>query len=876
MSRVAWMVPKAVSRIVTENKGTEEEGGDSDDDDSDEDDSDEDDCDDDEDEEGSRKNGPKQKKRTFSEMVADNGKKHEQAKKKQQQGRNSNRRFEVDSEKGRQVLITYKSWLRVQKSGVSSLFQCQACLHASPGDRPKAAIVNGVTATRMDKLTEHSKDSTHKNNVLEFQKKAAKAAKSSAGVKDHFDGPDLLWKRTLGCFLIMTQKQWAVDSVKDLLETMQEAGLQVSYDHLGNGRNGWSNRILLAGYKVALRQLLGRGNNALMAGYFPQGMPFGFSGDGSNDRSQREQECLVIRQLNSQGRPEDVFLGLFELNLHDSEDHLSPDSLCIYKCYDKAFKMLEEGKAFDFNLREGKWSRALVGGSVDGASVMIGKHRGVAARMKEGSPWSVFLHATAHVTQLFVGDAFKAVPYVKEWRDTVQKVYIFYSQSGKKNFSLHEIAKELEIEGILKISGTHGIRWVAAQRRTLVALMIDLTAVIVDLEMTAKRDCGAAYGTMTPAGTFMGKSAMFVFEDLGQGRRYKGTITAVFEGATALRDTFTVYFQFDKKYVVYSREEIVLAFTDESRNGLSEHPAFVLMTELQQFRFVSFTYFMLDVHDTLSRMSKSFQARSGIISDIIDNLGFALADFDALKTICGPQERGFLAAVKEEDNSFGGTVLQNRQEAEAQNGPLQDDRRVLLESLSADSTRRFKEVLSDPTIKQLAIFDQRQWPPLDVAPVTALADFGNEELLSLCKDRFGQFFEDVDAEALTNQWKRLKKTIQSGGMRLKKFKDLWADAVVQYQDEYGYVLRMVVIMLLMPTDTSEAERIFSLMNNIKSKTRSTLGNDVLVSLMMWHYVWGSVERADFPYKAVLDQIRADASAEDISMYGHKLADSKTV
>ena len=173
MSRMAWKVPKVVSRIVTEQKGTEEEGGDSDDDDSDEDDSDEDDCDDDEDEEGRRK---KQKKRTFSEMLADNGKKQEQAKQKQQQGRNSNRRFEVDSERGRQVLITYKSWLRVQKSGVSSLFQCQACLHASPGDRPKAAIVNGVTATRMDKLTEHSRDSTHKNNVLEFQKKAGKAA----------------------------------------------------------------------------------------------------------------------------------------------------------------------------------------------------------------------------------------------------------------------------------------------------------------------------------------------------------------------------------------------------------------------------------------------------------------------------------------------------------------------------------------------------------------------------------------------------------------------------------------------------------------------------------------------------------------------------
>ena len=40
---------------------------------------------------------------------------------------------------------------------------------------------------------------------------------------------------------------------------------------------------------------------------------------------------------------------------------------------------------------------------------------------------------------------------------------------------------------------------------------------------------------------------------------------------------------------------------------------------------------------------------------------------------------------------------------------------------------------------------------------------------------------------------------------------------------YVYVLRLVVFMLLIPLDTSEAERIFSLMNDIKTSQRTQLG-----------------------------------------------------
>ena len=34
---------------------------------------------------------------------------------------------------------------------------------------------------------------------------------------------------------------------------------------------------------------------------------------------------------------------------------------------------------------------------------------------------------------------------------------------------------------------------------------------------------------------------------------------------------------------------------------------------------------------------------------------------------------------------------------------------------------------------------------------------------------------------------------------------------------YGHVLRLAAILLLIPLDTSECERIFSLMNNIKDE-----------------------------------------------------------
>ena len=50
-----------------------------------------------------------------------------------------------------------------------------------------------------------------------------------------------------------------------------------------------------------------------------------------------------------------------------------------------------------------------------------------------------------------------------------------------------------------------------------------------------------------------------------------------------------------------------------------------------------------------------------------------------------------------------------------------------------------------------------------------------------------------------------------------------------------YVLRFVVFMLLVPVDTSEAERIFSLMNDIKTHGRTRLQQHNLNAMMVWNY-----------------------------------------
>ena len=79
----------------------------------------------------------------------------------------------------------------------------------------------------------------------------------------------------------------------------------------------------------------------------------------------------------------------------------------------------------------------------------------------------------------------------------------------------------------------------------------------------------------------------------------------------------------------------------------------------------------------------------------------------------------------------------------------------------------------------------------------------------------------------------LKETINaSNGLRSLKFHELWARMLTHFTDEYSRVLRLVVVALLIPADTSECERVFSLMNDLKTSGLSCLGQANLKNMLM--------------------------------------------
>ena len=86
------------------------------------------------------------------------------------------------------------------------------------------------------------------------------------------------------------------------------------------------------------------------------------------------------------------------------------------------------------------------------------------------------------------------------------------------------------------------------------------------------------------------------------------------------------------------------------------------------------------------------------------------------------------------------------------------------------------------------------------------------------------------------------------------------------------MLRLVVISLLIPADTSECERIFSLMNDIKTAERNRMGQQNLTNLMLWHFVARKMEEdgtrssaaishSDVPVMAILKEFREMAGVK---------------
>ena len=150
--------------------------------------------------------------------------------------------------------------------------------------------------------------------------------------------------------------------------------------------------------------------------------------------------------------------------------------------------------------------------------------------------------------------------------------------------------------------------------------------------------------------------------------------------------------------------------------------------------------------------------------------------------------------------------------------------------MKAHIQSRFGKVLENEIFQNLSVFDTKHWPSKDV-----LKESYVDEMKALFRS-FKHFYDENETEAaLLEQWHVLKmEIISSSGLMNLGFHELWARMLVKFSDEYPLVLRLVVIMLLIPMDTSECERIFSLLNDMKTSERNSLGQVNLRNLMKWY------------------------------------------
>lgn len=96
----------------------------------------------------------------------------------------------------------------------------------------------------------------------------------------------------------------------------------------------------------------------------------------------------------------------------------------------------------------------------DGATVMLGKHNGVAALLKRQIPHLTEQHCVAHREDLGIDDAWKNVPMMRDVETLLRTVYSTFSRSTVKRGKMEDLAKILD-EDTLSFRPLNEVRWLS-------------------------------------------------------------------------------------------------------------------------------------------------------------------------------------------------------------------------------------------------------------------------------------------------------------------------------------------------------------------------------------------------------------------------------
>uniref|UniRef100_A0A3B5RDB6 DUF4371 domain-containing protein n=1 Tax=Xiphophorus maculatus TaxID=8083 RepID=A0A3B5RDB6_XIPMA len=166
---------------------------------------------------------------------------------------------------------------------------------------------------------------------------------------------------------------------------------------------------------------------------------FSVLADETRDLQKKEQISLVVRYYYS-GAIHESFLHFQSAESLDAVDLTK----MIVGCLEK------HGLDYRNNL---------VGQGYDGASVMSGKHSGVAARIKNDAKFAFYVHCNAHCLNLVLVDVVKSVPEAEDFFSLLQNIYKFVTGSAVHTKwlvvqkELYPQEKPRELQRLIDVSG---------------------------------------------------------------------------------------------------------------------------------------------------------------------------------------------------------------------------------------------------------------------------------------------------------------------------------------------------------------------------------------------------------------------------------------
>ena len=197
--------------------------------------------------------------------------------------------------------------------------------------------------------------------------------------------------------------------------------------------------------------------------------------DGSTDAGNIENKVVVLMyckkdDVNQLMRSEARYLSLQQPAKADADGMIS--------CLNDALKVLGIDNVLHkesvLGVAESN-KPIIVGGGTDGASVNIGEHNGMKAKLQQQLPWLIRTWCFAHRLELACKNSMSSQLFT-EVLEMLQKLYTMYSRSPKKSWESSEIAGDLKEVFELPKGGDlpvqcQGTRWINYKRKALLRLV---------------------------------------------------------------------------------------------------------------------------------------------------------------------------------------------------------------------------------------------------------------------------------------------------------------------------------------------------------------------------------------------------------------------